>query len=207
MEKEEPVIKLPPSEPPPQPDADSESPFEPEGSLDMANSSGNENGSQKPENAPKTKRVPRKQKESKPSPDEEKAREFGRFLTYYHLLLIPIILFLGNRIIGGLDWLGRNFFTLTNVQTGENLFWLIPVCTALFGLAVCSFRAWRSADGMAWFEPVFVTHGATAIGFVIAYNTDAQALSYLVATGVETVLFLVTLYFWLTGRAAARARG
>ena len=131
-------------------------------------------------------------------------RRVARVLTLYHLLMIPLLIFLGNPIISALDWIGDKLFSLPAIQTGANDFWMVPVIGLAATLAFCCARVWMDVRRRDWMQPVLITHGVMAVSFLAYYFLDVRSLAYLGALGLEGLLFLGCAYFWW---AAGAARG
>jgi len=127
---------------------------------------------------------------------EEKLVLFCKFSTIYHLLMVPVIIFLGNWLVQLVDKMG-DWMGMSMIDTGKNDFWIVPIIGLFLTMALCYFRAFRTLERIDWLELPILAHGITAISFLIYYFVDVSSLAYLLASILEFVFFFATAFFWM----------
>ncbi len=130
------------------------------------------------------------------TPEQFNLQKVARWMTLYHLVMIPLMIFLGNQVISSIDWIGDKLFSMQAINTGSNDFWMVPVIGLFVTLTFCSWRVWRNPIKLDWMQPVILVHGIMAFSFLAYFFIDVRSLAYLGAMILEIGLFVVSGYFW-----------
>ena len=136
------------------------------------------------------------------SPGLSGLQKFCRVLTWYHLAMIPVTMFLGNWLVRMADRMGKWMFDMPVTTVETNAFWQAPVIGLLAVLAFASWRVWRKPSAIEWLTPVAWVHGIMSLSFLGYYFVDAGTFSYLAAAILECGWFAVTGVFWWLNRPA-----
>ncbi len=129
-------------------------------------------------------------------PEGGKLQPYCRIMMYLHLLMVPLVIFLGDKLVGLIDWLGGALFSMPKIQTNANDFWKVPIIGLLVMLAFSFFRVWRDRTRIHWLQPVCIVYGILAASYLTYYFLDLGSLAYLMAMLASAGIAIATFYFW-----------
>jgi hypothetical protein len=135
------------------------------------------------------------------TPAERRLGAFARYFFFLQIALLPVTLFLGDLIVGGIDLLAHTLLGMNVVEAHTNHFWQALTVSLVASLALCSFKLWRDPRGnLEWALPILVAT-ATASSSFLAFALFYGALSLYLGLVFQIGMFVPTLFFWW--RAAA----
>jgi hypothetical protein len=139
------------------------------------------------------------------TPAERRLGAFARYFFFLQIALLPITLFLGDLIVGGIDLLSHTFLKMNVVEVRTNHFWQALAVSLVASLALCSFRLWRDPRrNLEWALPIVLataTASASFLGFALYYG----ALSLYLGLAFQLTMFFPTLFFWWRASASRRS--
>lgn len=140
--------------------------------------------------------------ESNLTVEQTKLQRMARYLTYYHLAMVPIIIFFGNFLVELVDRIGNFLFNMKEIEISKNDFWIVPIIGLFLTLALVSWRVWKNVERIDWMQPIMAVHGIMAASFLVYFFVVGYPLSYLMATILELALFLASSYYWWAARSS-----
>lgn len=130
------------------------------------------------------------------SPQELRLKRFALYFLLLQLILLPITVFVGDFIIGGIDLFAHTFLGMNKVEAETNKFWQVLAVSLTASLALCSFKIWSNPHrNIDWVLPILVATSSASACF-LAYYLYYGALSLLLGLIFQFGMFVPMLILW-----------